>query len=137
MKKLIIALIVSHFLTIAYTALFAIDPKLSYIRANLFLDSTAMPGGIEIGWYIKYVTDHIVWIVTFSVMASLAFKMSKKMFIVSSLFGIYHLLDFIMFLINFNQSWWLYYTLFSVLGLSVIFLFIPLKETAKIVSLKD
>lgn len=135
MKKLIIALIVSHFLTIAYTVLFAIDEKLPFIRANLFLDHTAMPGGIEVGWYVKYVTDHIVWVVTFSVMATLAFRISRKMFIVASLFGVYHLFDFIMFLVNFNQSWWLYYFLFSVLGLSVIFLFIPMKEKAKVINI--
>ena len=137
MRKLILALIISHFLTIAYTALFAIDEKLPYIRANFFLNKAAMPQGIELGWYVKYITDHIVWCVTFAVLSAVAYKVSRKMFIVASLFGIYHLLDFICFLVDFNQSWWIYYTLLSVLGLALIFLLLPIKDSkAKVVSME-
>lgn len=136
MKKLIVALILAHFLTIAYTVLFAIDDKLPYIKANFFLDKSAMPGGIELAWYVKYITDHIVWCVTFAVLCGVSFRHHRKMFIVSSLFGVYHLIDFIMFLVNFNQSWWLYYSLFCVLGLAIIILLMPIKERSKVVSME-
>lgn len=136
MKKIIIALLTAHFLTVAYTLLWVIDDRLPLIKKNLFLDRSAMPAGIEIGWYIKYITDHLTWCVTYFCFSYIASFCNKKVFLVVTLLGIYHLVDFICFMVDFHQSWWTYWALMGAILACVIIIMMPIKEKAKIISLE-
>lgn len=136
MIKAIVALMLAHFLSVAYIILWLIDEKLLLIKANLFLDSSIMPDGIELGWYIKYVSDHVIWCVTYWVFSVVAFSYNKKLFLVVTMLAIYHLIDFVCFLVNFNMSWWFYWVLILALLSCVIILMLPIKEKAKIISIE-
>lgn len=136
MTKVILALMVAHLFSIAYTIMWLIDDKVPLIKANLFIDQKAVPGGIEVGWYVKYITDHLMWCITYWVFSVVAFYFSKKLFLIVTLLAIYHLIDFICFLVNFNNCWWLYWVLILTLLACVVILMLPIKEKARVVYLE-
>lgn len=135
-KRICIALVVAHFLTAGYALLWLLPGNAVMIKANLFLNKAVMPGGMELAWYYKYMSDHILLCVVFACFSIVSFKYSRKLFLAVTIFSIYHLLDFIMFLVDFNQSWWLYIA-FGVLVLTgVIVSLWPIKDECRVVKME-
>lgn len=137
MNKILTALVIGHVLTAGYAVVYLIDPELAVTKANYFLRKSAVPAGIELIWYYKLMSIYLLFCITYSCFAYLASKVSRKMFWVISVFGIYHLLDFVMFLVDFSQSWWMYIVFGLLIGFSLIIMMLPVKEKAKVISLQD
>lgn len=137
MKKIIIALIVGHILTASYAVLWLFGSKVPTIRANLFLDQSIMPEGIELAWYVKFISIYLLFCITYFCFAKVIFVYNRKLFFVVSIFGVYHTIDLICFLVNFSQSWWLYIVLALLIGMAIVFALLPIKEKAKIISLEE
>lgn len=135
-KSIAFALGIAHALTESYMLVYQIWKGSATTKANLFLDKSAIPEGIVVSWYIKFMTTDILWVVTYMAFARVAYHYSRKLFLVVGTFTLYHLLDFIMFMVNYKQSGWLYLTLLGLNILAVVILFIPLKERAKVVSME-
>jgi hypothetical protein len=135
-KRIIAALIIAHVITAAYITVWWLPGNVATIKANFFVDRSAMPGGMELAWYYKYMAEYLLHCITYSCMAVLALKYSRKLFFVVAVFNIYHYLDFIMFLVNFAQSAWVYAVFAVLIAGAVVLLLWPIKEKGRVVSLE-
>lgn len=133
--RIIIAIIIAHILTAAYGLLFLLPDGYALQKANYFLNQSVMPGGMERAWYYKFMSEYLLHCVTYICFAAVAWKYNRKLFLVIGVFNIYHLLDFIMFLVDFNQSWWLYIVLGWMVLIGCIMACWPVKETGRVVRL--
>lgn len=136
MKKYLIALVIGHVLTAGYALVYLYDKKLAVTKANYFLRKTAVPDGIELIWYYKLMSIYLLFCITYICFAWVAAKTNRKLFLCISVFGIYHLLDFVMFLIDFSQSWWMYIVFGLLITVAIVFIMMPIKEKAKVVSME-
>jgi len=135
-KRIIIALIIAHFLTAAHCLIWLLPGNLATIKANFFIQKSAMPKGMELIWYYKFLSEFILHSVTYCCFAALAYQYSRKLFFVVGIWNLYHFADFIMFLIN-NNTWWWLYILFGVLIIMAIIVACkPIKETGRVVSMQ-
>lgn len=140
MKKLTfgiaLALIVAHLLTESYMIVWKIWEESATIKATLFIDNSSVPDGLSILWYIKYLSDDLLWVITYICFARIAYQYSLKMFLIISIFTIYHIIDMAMFCINFKSSRWLYLVLMGLDIIALIIIFLPIKNKAKVISIE-
>jgi hypothetical protein len=93
-------------------------------------------GTINFYWWIKYVADDFLWVITFFVMAQVAKMYSFRIFRVACIFFAYHVFDMAMNVWNFKSYHWMYVIIYVVVGLCLIALFIPEKKQAIVKSIK-
>lgn len=107
-----------------------IDPFLS--------PSYEFPGGegIDLYWWVKWVTDDMLWCITFFVMAKVAYQVSYRLFLVAWTFFCYHVIDHFMLWWNYKTSYWLYWFLAAAIVATICLLFAPEKKQAIVKSLK-
>lgn len=131
-----LTLTIAYFQLEFYRLVWWIWPESATVKVNWFIDRCALEEGITPLWYVKGISEHILWVCVLLCFANLALKISRKAFIIISIFGIYHLADFIMYFIDFSQSRWLYTLLLVVNVTALIAVFWPIKEKAKVVSME-
>lgn len=90
----------------------------------------APPGHISLFWYCTYLSTDVLWCITFFVMAKIAKQYSFQLFMVASLFFLYHVFDTFMFLYNFKSYTWLYILVHITAALALVAMFIPDKKQA-------
>lgn len=135
-NRILIALIVAHFLTAGYAILWLLPGDTPSVRVNYFIDGSIMPAGMEMAWYYKFIADQVLNTVTYSCFAVVAWRFSRKLFYGVAILNVYHYLDFVMFLYNFNQSWWFYIACGVLVLMLLWLLFKKIKEPCKVVSLQ-
>jgi len=132
-KRIVFALICAHLLTAGWALL----PAEWYtVKANYFIDQTVQPGGMEKSWYYKFFADYLLHSVGYACFASIAYCHSRKLFFVMAVFNLYHILDFIMFLVNFSKPLWLYVTFFIMIIVVLVIMLAPIKDKAPVVRMK-
>lgn len=135
---LCILLITGHLLTEMGSVFYLMyKPTIYYI--NPFLSPTyefSNPKGIDLYWWIKYVTEDLLWCVTFFVLAKVAYQYSFRLFMVASIFFAYHVVDGFMLWWNYKTSYWLYWVLYGAVILCILSLFAPEKRQGILKSLQ-
>ena len=63
-------------------------------------------------WYLETTAQNLLWIIISYVLCSIASKFSDALLVVFIIFGGYHIVDAILFWINFNTQFWLYVDIF-------------------------
>lgn len=132
-KRIIIAILIAHFITAAYGLLWLFGADYAAEPVNYFLDKSIAP--MARAWYYKFMSEYILHCVTYICFAAVSWHYSRKLFLVVGLLNIYHLIDFIMFMVNFNQSWWLYIALGALVIGGVIVACLPVKDTGRVVKM--
>lgn len=132
MKRVVITmvglLIGAHLLTEAASISAKLWPSVMAEKVNLFyVDGFAM----ERWWYVKMTCDDLLLVVTYFVLARVAYRYSIKLFMIACVFSLYHLIDGYMFWYNYKQSHWLYWALMASVILSILLLIIPFKVSGK------
>ncbi len=130
-----IFLIAAHALTEAWQLIWVIWPQSEHINVNLFINKKALPEGMTVLWWVKLLTDELLWCYVFFDYARTALKTSRKKFLVVSVFFIYHAFDFGMFMYDYKQSYWVYWVMLALDAAALVIIFLPIKEKARIVSL--
>lgn len=137
---LCVMLILSHVLTEASTLLYLFFPEIDQIKVNPWLDKNYVfygdPAGINLKWFIKYMTDDILLTVTFFVVAKVSYQYSYRLFLVGSTFFIYHLIDTFMLWYNYKTSDWIYWLLNAIICTSIVWLFIPERKQGMLKSME-
>jgi hypothetical protein len=135
---LCVLLIVGHLLTELGSVLYLINRPKSW-RIDPFLSPWyEFPGGqgIDVYWWIKWVTDDLLWCITFFTLAKVSYQFSFRLFLVACIFFLYHVIDSFMLWWNYKTSYWLYWVMIAAVILTIISLFMPEKKQAIIKSLK-
>lgn len=142
MKKITIILcsllIAGHLLTELGSVLYLINrPKTWHIDPFLS-PSYEFPGGegIDLYWWIKWVTDDLLWCITFFVLAKIAYQVSFRLFLVGSVFFLYHAIDHFMLWWNYKTSYWMYWVMITAVIATIASLFMPEKKQGIIKSLQ-
>lgn len=92
--------------------------------------------GIFLGWWIKYVTDDILLITTYCILAYISNQVSQRLFYIACIFVGYHVFDHFMLWYNYKSSHWIYNVELSCEIISVLILFMVKEhKMAKIKSL--
>jgi hypothetical protein len=131
-----IALIVVHAATELWQVIWAIWPQTETARVNLFIDKNALPEGMTVLWWVKSLTDELLWCYVFFDYAYTALRTSRKKFWVVFVFFMYHAFDAAMFVYNYKQSYWIYIVLLVLDAIALVIIFLPMKERAKIVNME-
>lgn len=131
-KRIIIAILIAHFLTAAYGLLWLFGADYAAEQVNYFIT-----GGQPMAraWYYKFLSEYILHCVTYTCFAAVSWRYSRKLFFVVGLLNIYHLIDFIMYMVNFNQSWWLYIALGGLVIGGVVVACLPVKDSGRVVKM--
>lgn len=134
---LCVMLIAGHILTELGSVLYLIYRPKAWTIDPFLSPSYEFPGGkgIDLYWWIKWVTDDMLWCITFFVLAKVAYQYSFRLFLVGCIFFMYHLIDHFMLWWNYKTSYWLYWILIVASILSVMALFRPEKKQGIIKSL--
>lgn len=98
-------LIIGHLLTESYIIVWKLYPDTATIMLQPFFKS---PVKISVLWYIKDLADELLWVITYYVMAQIAYRYSKLLFSVISIFFFYHLVDSFMYVYSYKNLRWLY-----------------------------
>lgn len=68
-------------------------------------------------------------------MAKISLQFSRKFFLISCVYFLYHALDLLMFLYDYKQTYLIYWSSLAATSAAVIFLVWPVKEKAKIIEM--
>jgi len=126
-KILAALLIVGHLFTELHSVVLFIDPNIKQVSVDLFLCNN-FKFDLSLLWYIKMVGDDLLWCSTYYVMAKIAYKYSFTLFLVAGIYFIYHLIDSFLFLYNYKQTYWVYWSLLIVSVISILFIAFPIKK---------
>lgn len=132
-KRIVIALLVAHFLTAAYCFLWLIPGDYAMGSANYFIDRAE---GMQRAWYYKFMAEQILHCVTYSSFAVISLKYSRKLFFAVALWNLYHYFDFICFLWNFHAWWWAYIVFGALIIAGLVLVWLPVKEKGKVISMQ-
>lgn len=94
------------------------------------------PKGIDVHWFIKYVTTDLLFCMTFFVLTKIAYRFSFRLFLIGFVWFLYHCLDLFMLWWDFKTSYWLYLAVYVAIIATIISLFVPDKKTGFIKSIK-
>lgn len=98
-------LVIGHLLTEAYIIVWKVDGRTSDMMIQPFWASERK---ISLLWYIKDLSDLLLWSITYFVMARIAYRFSHVLFMVVSIFFFYHIVDAFMYLYNYKNTRWFY-----------------------------
>lgn len=133
MKKQIIILsvllLIGHLATESYQLLWRMKPESEDIIVDsYFIDSNAKPG-VNILWFIKEViAEPLLLCIIFFVMAKIAIKISRKLFLISCVFFAYHFIDMFMLMYNFGATRWFYLVMLGLDAVALVFIIYPFRE---------
>lgn len=103
----IILLIVGHGVTFMAAIVYRIAPRWSMVEVNWFwCPDFNMKLSHE--WWLKYLGDYLLNIITYYIMAKVAAKFSDALFIVSVIFFGYHLIDILMFMWDYGGQFYVF-----------------------------
>lgn len=94
------------------------------------------PNGIDLHWFIKYVTTDLLFCMTFFVLAKIAYRFSFRLFLIGITWFLYHCFDLFMLWWNFKTSYWLYLITYVAITATIVSLFVPEKRQAIVKSIK-
>lgn len=94
------------------------------------------PEGIQRKWWIKYCSNDFYRIIVFFVLTIIALQYSFLLGRIAAIFFLYQVIDHLLLWYNYRSTEWHYYLINGAIVLAIVFLFIPEKEKAKVVSLK-
>lgn len=143
--KLVIAmcalLIFGHLLTEASTLLEYFFPDVANQKVNPWLDKSYVfygdKEGIPLKWFIKYLTDDVLWVIVFFCLSVIGYQYSYRMFLVGCVFFVYHLFDTFMLLYNYKTFKWLHWAWIIAVIVSIIFVLLPEKKQAIVKSIRQ
>lgn len=94
------------------------------------------PAGIRLTWWIKTVTDDVLWIIAFFIMCAVTRHYSFRLFRVCALWLLFHFVDAIMLWWNYRSEHWCYYLMDVTIFLCILSMFLPERERAVVKNLK-
>lgn len=131
----VVVLLISHCLTEAYMLVWLIWPSTANTKLNLFISQDNTPN-MSVLWYLKDLSDGVLWAVTYFFFAFVALMTSRKLFIILCILTLYHCLDGFMYMYNYKSSRWLYLALLSLNVAGIIVVMLPIKDRARIINLQ-
>lgn len=93
-------------------------------------------GKMPRAWWIKYCCNDFYRIIVFFVLTMVCLQYSFLLGRVAAIFFLYQVIDHLLLWYNYRSTQWHYYLMNGAIVIAIIFLFIPEKEKAKVVSLK-
>jgi len=111
LKKVIILLIIGHFLLEVSSILTELFPKWSRKEVSLFVRpgfSAPMP----VNWWIKYLSDDVFNVITYYCLTTIAKHVGNILFLICVIFLSYHIIDLLMYFWDFKTSHYFYFDLF-------------------------
>jgi len=124
-----ILLFIGHALTELHSLLLVRYPELATKEVDPFLKKDfSQP--ILFLWYVKFMSEDALWCITYFCMAIISYKYSQKLFIIVSIFFIYHAIDQLLFMYNYKRSYATYWVLLASSLAVLVVLFWPTKKGA-------
>lgn len=124
-----ILLFFGHALTELHSLLLVKYPLLATKEVDPFLKKDfSQP--ILFLWYVKFMSEDLLWCITYFCMALIAYKYSHKVFIIVSIYFFYHAIDQVLFAYNYKRDYGIYWLLLLVSLSVLIVLFWPMKKQA-------
>lgn len=138
---LCVLLIFGHLLTEASTVLEYFYPVVADTKINPWFNGDYVfyndPEGIPLKWFIKYLTDDLLWVIVFFCFSVIGYQYSYRMFLVGCVFVVYHLFDTFMLFYNYKTSKGLHWALIAAVVISIIFVLMPDKKQAVVKSIRQ
>lgn len=128
-----VSLIIGHVLTEAHSLVSLLFPESANMEVNWFWQKIDFK--INILWWIKLITDDLLWCIVFFVMALIAKQYSLRLYFIVSVYFFYHVIDLFLFMYNYKQTTLVYWGLLGATIISTIALIWPIKATGKYKSL--
>lgn len=128
-----VSLIIGHVLTEAHSLVSLLFPESANMEVNWFWQKIDFK--INILWWIKLITDDLLWCIVFFVMALIAKQYSLRLYFIVSVYFFYHVIDLFLFMYNYKQTTLVYWGLLAATIISTIALIWPIKATGKYKSL--
>lgn len=132
--KIAILLIVGHVLTETHSVVRVVYPESLNVNVNWFWEKK-FNFPISVLWWLKMVSEDVLWCITFFVMAKVSKNISRKFFLIACVYFVYHAIDLFMFLYDYKQTYLVYWLSLAATSAAVIFLIWPIKEKAKIIEM--
>jgi hypothetical protein len=95
-----------------------------------------IPEGIQLKWWVKYVCDDFLLITCFFALTVISYKVSWRLFRVSFVFFVYHLLDHFLLWWNYRSSHWVYWIMGFSYIVAILVIFIPVRNQGKLKSME-
>ncbi len=129
MKKLTILLSIAMILGHAITELATIlGRKFVYLQTLMIKPFWGSKEEIAFLWYIKFMSEELLWCVTMFVLCKISYQYSFRFFTLSCVFFLYHLIDMTMFFYDFKRSYNAYMVLMIMMIAGIIALVWPYKK---------
>lgn len=110
-KQCFVLAIAGHALTYVPCILHKLYPIWIYENADWFLSPYFHYSRARY-WYFKETADNILFIIVFLILAKVASKFSDILFVIFVVFLGYHIIDAMLYWLDFNSQFWLYADLF-------------------------
>lgn len=106
-------------------------------KSYIFPSPEGTPRGkISLLWWIKYVCDDFLWILTFFVSALAAYFYSFRLFRIFCLYFLYHCFDHFMLWYDYRTTHWTYHALNIVSFFCIVVMFLPDKKQGLVKSMR-
>lgn len=122
-----ILLIIGHALTELHSYLLAAYPQLATKEVDPFLKKD-FKQPILFLWYIKFMTEGALWMITYFCMALVSYRYSLKLFLIVTVYFFYHAIDQFLFAYDYKRSYMTYWALLSISISVIIILVWPIKK---------
>lgn len=106
---------------------FRIAPKWSSLKADWFW-SPYFKMELTHEWWLKFIGDYLLNIISYYILAKVAAKFSNVLFIICVIFFGYHCIDFIMFMWDYNGQLYIYLDLGYTSIILIKYAIFPYKE---------
>jgi hypothetical protein len=111
LKKVILFLIVAHFLNEVSSIITEIWPKGSRREVSFFL-KPGFEAPMPLNWWIKYLSDDVFNVITYYCLGVIAKHVGNILFLICFIFLTYHVVDLLMYFWDFKTSHYFYFDLF-------------------------
>lgn len=126
-------LIVGHLLTEAHSIFCALWKELQTLVVDIFWVKPSYD--VTFPWWIKGITDDILWCIVFFVGAVCTRHWSQKLYFINVIYFFYHVIDLGLFLYNYKQTTMVYWLLLGATIAATIRAFLPSRNCADYKSL--
>lgn len=124
-----ILLFIGHALTELHSYLLASYPELATKEIDPFLKRD-FKQPILFLWYVKFMTEGLLWLITYFCMACISYKYSPKLFLIVTVYFFYHAVDQVLFAYDYKRGYMTYWALLSISLSVLIILLWPMKKKA-------
>lgn len=94
------------------------------------------PEGIRLVWWVKYVCDDFLLIATFFAMSVISYKVSWRLFRVSVVFFVYHLVDHFLLWWDYRSSHLVYWIMGISYIIAILLIFMPERKQGRLKSME-